>query len=565
MVALGTRYQIPGRPIFPAGGPDAAGATTALTNSVSAFDGPASDGSDGRWWQITPDQTGILILDVDLTYDDTGFQGGVLAGVGVYDDTMTLIANGSPAHADVTAGQTYLIQVQWFGTVYPFLRISDYGYLGEWEDSDNALVIAAPAPGMNYPAAEPAVELPPTEVIWTHASGPDTTSTVQLMDTGVMWGSSATMNHSPGTTPHPYDRDDNWRNTWEAASKGPSVDAFDNAPGDTSFDPFLDSEGHWQGSIAALLDWPIGYRADSSAIDATPPDGHQDISYTVWATSWQARLLRGSIQGTSHVVPWVNDEEPGTPPVDGATFEWEADASEPATILSADFRGTKRSDAAESAFVDGLKWLAAVYPMEWVGDGTFENGTWEENGGNPIPFGETPFPGITSSITVIDGEQDTGGGTAFFKWIADTGWQYPPGTDAGVFDRLGDWESLVAEADMPALLAHEATIIEMGDVRGGLIVNGIPQVIYQGDRGAALGLAETEDHFYTLHFPALRLTYARPRHRWRKDPLTPDAVAVGGIPPRRIFQRSDGLTHGARRVGGGNTRQSGSRTLGAIL
>jgi hypothetical protein len=39
-----------------------------------------------------------------------------------------------------------------------------------------------------------------------------------------------------------------------------------------------------------------------------------------------------------------------------------------------------------------------------------------------------------------------------------------------------------------------------------------------------------------------------------------------GIPPRRIFGRSDGATHGAKRVlGGGNTRQSGSRTLGSIL
>lgn len=38
------------------------------------------------------------------------------------------------------------------------------------------------------------------------------------------------------------------------------------------------------------------------------------------------------------------------------------------------------------------------------------------------------------------------------------------------------------------------------------------------------------------------------------------------IPPRRIFPRSDGLTGGARRIlGGGNTRQSGNRTLGSIL
>lgn len=38
------------------------------------------------------------------------------------------------------------------------------------------------------------------------------------------------------------------------------------------------------------------------------------------------------------------------------------------------------------------------------------------------------------------------------------------------------------------------------------------------------------------------------------------------VPPRRIFGRSDGATHGARRVfGGGNSVQSGNRTLGGIL
>ena len=38
------------------------------------------------------------------------------------------------------------------------------------------------------------------------------------------------------------------------------------------------------------------------------------------------------------------------------------------------------------------------------------------------------------------------------------------------------------------------------------------------------------------------------------------------IPPRRIFPRNDGATQGARRVlGGGNTRQSGNRTIGSIL
>lgn len=57
---------------------------------------------------------------------------------------------------------------------------------------------------------------------------------------------------------------------------------------------------------------------------------------------------------------------------------------------------------------------------------------------------------------------------------------------------------------------------------------------------------------------ALRFTLLAPRYRWVWGDLT--------LPPQRIFQRSDGLTHsGARIFGGGNTRQSGPRTFGSIL
>jgi hypothetical protein len=46
----------------------------------------------------------------------------------------------------------------------------------------------------------------------------------------------------------------------------------------------------------------------------------------------------------------------------------------------------------------------------------------------------------------------------------------------------------------------------------------------------------------------------------------PIPVAVTTVPPRRIFGRPDGMTTGAARVlGGGNTVQSGNRTLGGIL
>jgi hypothetical protein len=51
-----------------------------------------------------------------------------------------------------------------------------------------------------------------------------------------------------------------------------------------------------------------------------------------------------------------------------------------------------------------------------------------------------------------------------------------------------------------------------------------------------------------------------PRHRFRYF------LEQTGVPPRRIFGRSDGATHGAARgLGGRNTVQSGNRTLGSIL
>lgn len=57
---------------------------------------------------------------------------------------------------------------------------------------------------------------------------------------------------------------------------------------------------------------------------------------------------------------------------------------------------------------------------------------------------------------------------------------------------------------------------------------------------------------------AVRYTFEAPNYHWVFNSTV--------IPPRRIFGRSDGLTHGARRVlGGGNTRQAGNRTLGGIL
>lgn len=61
--------------------------------------------------------------------------------------------------------------------------------------------------------------------------------------------------------------------------------------------------------------------------------------------------------------------------------------------------------------------------------------------------------------------------------------------------------------------------------------------------------------------PALKFTLRAPRFRFVYESTT--------VPPRRIFGRSDGATHGAKRVlGGGNTVQSGKRvgtSGGAVL
>jgi hypothetical protein len=66
------------------------------------------------------------------------------------------------------------------------------------------------------------------------------------------------------------------------------------------------------------------------------------------------------------------------------------------------------------------------------------------------------------------------------------------------------------------------------------------------DRTAAVGIT-------------LYVQVRSPRFRFIYDAPT-------GIPPRRIFARSDGATHGSPRVrGGGNTVQSGNRVLGGIL
>jgi hypothetical protein len=85
--------------------------------------------------------------------------------------------------------------------------------------------------------------------------------------------------------------------------------------------------------------------------------------------------------------------------------------------------------------------------------------------------------------------------------------------------------------------------------------------------GTAVGMGVVpptlEDTYAPNYDVAVRITVRSPRYRWVY--LGPP-VAVASVAPRRIFGRSDGLTHGAARpLGGGNTVQSGPRTLGGIL
>jgi hypothetical protein len=70
--------------------------------------------------------------------------------------------------------------------------------------------------------------------------------------------------------------------------------------------------------------------------------------------------------------------------------------------------------------------------------------------------------------------------------------------------------------------------------------------ITAGSRSAAIGLT-------------IKVAVRSPRFRFIYDAPT-------AVPPRRISDRSDGMTHGTPRVrGGGNTVQAGNRTLGGIL
>lgn len=94
-----------------------------------------------------------------------------------------------------------------------------------------------------------------------------------------------------------------------------------------------------------------------------------------------------------------------------------------------------------------------------------------------------------------------------------------------------------AAATIPITLAHSGLVD--GDVTSG------PE-----------GTTTSEGRFRQVL--AFRVNWRTPRFRWVREST--------GIPPRRIFQRSDAATHGAQRVlGGGNTVQRGNRTLGGIL
>lgn len=131
----------------------------------------------------------------------------------------------------------------------------------------------------------------------------------------------------------------------------------------------------------------------------------------------------------------------------------------------------------------------------------------------------------------------TGGPPTTYDWPLDTDhpWHDLP--------EYGSWDDVTLdyENDSP-------------DAVAGII----PQAVWDGWTGEVAEVQLYGDI-------AVRATLRSPRFRFVYVDDTPPTVS-GAPPPRRIFQRSDASTYGARRVlGGGNTRQRGNRIFGSIL
>jgi hypothetical protein len=148
-----------------------------------------------------------------------------------------------------------------------------------------------------------------------------------------------------------------------------------------------------------------------------------------------------------------------------------------------------------------------------------------------IHFAATTIPGTVTSVslvTVTKGSDSTllprgQGGVAFALHGFDWYWQ-------GIFaDGATDWTEIVTPLIFGGVERVTQAMIEAGTVEyasGHALLN---DTIFPGSGTAAF------DSLWT--YIALRVTY--------------DGEAVTtGIPPRRIFQRTDGKTHGAPRLFG---------------
>jgi hypothetical protein len=202
----------------------------------------------------------------------------------------------------------------------------------------------------------------------------------------------------------------------------------------------------------------------------------------------------------------------GVPPefADSAVFEWGEGELE---LVSIEFSGDDQGNTIDPLDAITYFFNDAIAP-DYIGPGTFSSWSKGTLGSASL---QVPYAGGTHWNTLDD----------FTDWstVADTG---PDAIIAGAID-----ESLVSTLpstwDSSSLASQ--TVLRTNPSR-----------------------------------PGFRLTFRSPQYRWTWIDDSPEPVENATIPPRRIWPRNDGATQGSRRVlGGGNTRQAGSRTIGSIL
>lgn len=568
LTPIAPSYSIPGRPTAPAGGTSGSPAVIG-PNQVSAPT-PRSSGGDA-WWQITPDIDGRLSFDALLSFTTDNIRNVTYPRVHVwlYRDASALAVSGGgydPELAsfvprgqvswDLTAGVTYRIRlevVSGWPAATAFLRVSDYAPNTGWLDSVDVQIITG--------RTTDGLTIPPNPV----ATVTDDEEYIQPFGTAYGFEGAAAITHypqfegDPGYGLHPWLFTSNWEAIWNRATQGKWTTASDWGPSAGVSNPIgFDGDGYWDNN-RIFADWPVGYFAESSAIDGAPPDGHQEIAYTVWAFHWHikvSRFLYDYPGGDSVIVPWVISEEPDDRPEGGETWDlqWDAELGDPPRLKAIEVGSNPAATGAIFAAgdpLDGFFWDVRGKTLSWEGDPDFQNGHWYQ-----ATDPDVPAPGTGHDIyrgpDIVDGAPDT-------ETFPRHGY-YGPGPIPTQGDSLASWQAdsddwhvvLDGEAAIAEYLAYEAPgLADEGhsartDV-GSLILSAIPAVLITAgipDRGF---LADARSHASFNVFASLRGTYARPRHRWVGTPIIP-VVVPGSTTVTRQWPRDDGrgLSSGPR-------------------